>query len=672
MVLKETQRYDEFRTVDRMRDMVTDYVRRKSYIPLLIRAFGRTKYATLLLSAYKSCQTWIVLTLVGMTIGLIAGILNIVTSWLSDIKVGYCSRGFYLNKTFCCWGLGLESCNDWHTWTSFFPIKYIVFVSLSVVFAWTAAYLVKVYSKTAAGSGISEIKCIISGFLLKDFLGPVTLAIKSIGLPLAIASGLSVGKEGPSVHYAVCAASVITQFFYKYRTSNHRSTEMLIAGSAAGVAVAFGSPIGGVLFSLEEMSSSFHLRTIWRSYFCALIATWTLAAVNPFRTGQLVMFSVRYQHTWQFFEVLFFVIIGVLGGMYGGFVIKWNLFIQGFRKKYLANYAIQEAMVLSFITALICYFNSFLRIDMTESMEILFRQCNDIVDHYDHICDANRRGWIITSLLSATFIRTILVIVSYGCKVPAGIFVPSMAIGATFGRAIGIVVQILQEKFPNAMLFASCRNLEVCITPGSYAFLGAASALSGIMHITVTVVVVMFELTGAVSYIVPTMIVIGATKATSTWLSSGGLPTEEGGIADRMIYFSGFPVIDAKENPYFNVPVKSAMTRDPVTLDFQSTAETARAVLNEHPYRGFPVVRDNYIEGFVSREDLEKMISEDMRLAEVIDTSPVKASSSTDLEVIFRIFATVGPRVILIHEHDSLLGLITTKDNKYQASDEET
>jgi H+/Cl- antiporter ClcA len=50
---------------------------------------------------------------------------------------------------------------------------------------------------------------------------------------------------------------------------------------------------------------------------------------------------------------------------------------------------------------------------------------------------------MVNSLLLATFIRTLLVIVSYGCKVPAGIFVPSMAIGATFGRMVGILVKTL-------------------------------------------------------------------------------------------------------------------------------------------------------------------------------------------------------------------------------------
>ena len=122
---------------------------------------------------------------------------------------------------------------------------------LQTLFALTSASLVKSFAPYAAGSGISEIKCIIAGFVMKGFLGFWTLLIKSICLPLAIASGLSVGKEGPSVHYAVCTGNVISKFFYKYKRNAAKTREILSACAAAGVAVAFGSPIGGVLFSLE-------------------------------------------------------------------------------------------------------------------------------------------------------------------------------------------------------------------------------------------------------------------------------------------------------------------------------------------------------------------------------------------------------------------------------------
>lgn len=108
--------------------------------------------------------------------------------------------------------------------------------------------------------------------------------------------------------------------------------------------------------------------------------------MNPFRTGQLVMFQVQYDRTWHFFELIFFVLLGIFGGLYGAFVIKWNLRVQAFRKKYLSQYPIVESVILAGLTAFICYPNMFLKINMTEMMEILFRECEGGHD-YHGLCE---------------------------------------------------------------------------------------------------------------------------------------------------------------------------------------------------------------------------------------------------------------------------------------------
>merc|ERR1712000_160440 len=657
--------------------------------------------------SYDAAQGWVVVTLVGIAIGMNAALLSIITEWLSDIKLGYCSTGFYLNESFCCWGED-SGCAEWKRWTGFEPFNYLIYIIFATFFAFVAATLVKSFAPYAAGSGISEIKCIIAGFVMKGFLGFWTLVIKSVCLPLAIASGLSVGKEGPSVHYAVCTGNVISKLFAKYRRNASKTREILSACAAAGVAVAFGSPIGGVLFSLEEMSSYFPLKTMWRSYFCALVATAVLSAMNPFRTGQLVMFQVHYDRSWHFFEVVFYIIIGVFGGLYGAFVIKWNLRAQAFRKKYLTKYAILEATLLATGTAIICYPNMFLRIDMTESMEILFLECEGAED-YNGLCDRENRWRMVASLTIATILRIFLVIISYGCKVPAGIFVPSMAIGASFGRTVGIIVQALQEANPGSGFFAACKPDEPCITPGTYAFLGAAAALSGMMHITVSVVVIMFELTGALTYILPTMIVVGVTKAVSELFGKGG-------IADRMIWFSGFPFLDNKEEHNFGVPVSQVMRTSVVALPVNGlTFRHLEQLLREDKYQGFPIVEDRaskILVGYIGRTELryaidrvkrdrsisstakcyfslpitrgsstpatpaisshppttfDAMASSSVDFSRFIDPTPVTVHPRLPLETVMELFRKIGPRVILIEYHGKLTGLVTVKDClKYQ------
>ncbi|KAF3908089.1 hypothetical protein ABW21_db0206101 [Orbilia brochopaga] len=696
--IDEIKRYEDFTTIDWVQDAAKAQLQRR----LQHRASGNFISGTAgwrrrIWESYEAGQAWIVVSLVGACIGLNAAFLSIVTEWLSDIKLGHCRTGFYLNEKFCCWGED-EGCPDWIPYSTLSGVNYIFF-------AWVSATLVRGFAPYAAGSGISEIKCIIAGFVMKGFLGFWTLLIKSICLPLAISSGLSVGKEGPSVHYAVCTGNVISRFFQKYKRSASKTREIFSACAAAGVAVAFGSPIGGVLFSLEEMSSKFPLKTMWRSYFCALVATATLAAMNPFRTGQLVMFQVHYDRDWHAFEIVFYIIIGIFGGLYGAFVIKWNLRAQAFRKRFLGPYAVAEATFLAGATALLCYPNKFLRIDMTESMEILFRECEG--HDYNHLCDTNYRWRNVTSLVVATVLRVFLVIISYGCKVPAGIFVPSMAIGASFGRTLGILVQALFEANPKSGFFLACAPDGPCITPGTYAFLGAAAALSGIMHLTVSVVVIMFELTGALTYILPTMIVVGVTKIVSNSFGKGG-------IADRMIWFNGFPFLDNKEEHSFGVPVSQVMSEHASVIPANGmNLNELEHLMKDHDYRGFPVVQDrssNLLIGYISRTELkyaidrarkERALSQNTRcfftitanptgpsispvaeaplasssssssnsidFSRFVDGTPITVHPRMALEIVMQIFKKLGPRVILVEQRGRLCGLVTVKDVlKYQ------
>ncbi|KDN45559.1 hypothetical protein RSAG8_04883, partial [Rhizoctonia solani AG-8 WAC10335] len=528
--------------------------------------------------------------------------------------------------------------------------------------------------------------------------------------PLVIASGLNVGKEGPSVHVACCIGNVVARMFSGFSHSQGKMREILTAASAAGVAVAFGSPIGGVMFSIEEMSSTFSIKTMWRSFFCALVATVTLSAMNPFRTGKLVLFQVTYDRDWHFFEIIFFIIIGIFGGLYGVLVVKFNLQVAAFRRKHLVGYGVEEAVFLATITAIVSYFNRFLRIDMSESLGILFKECEGGGD-YDNLCQSWAQWPMANSLFLATVVRIVLVIISYGGKVPAGIFVPSMAIGATFGRMIGIIVKAI--TYPTSSFFSSCRPDIPCITPGTYALLGAAAALSGIMRITVSVVVIMFELTGALTYILPTMIVILVTKAVGDCF-------EGGGIADEMIRFNGYPYLE-RDDHAFNIPVSQVMQKELYTMSV--TGMTLREVeekLEHTSVQGFPIVSTDsqrILVGYIGRTELRYVIgkarstqdihpstlcsfespSESQSYHTATDTdmvrelvgveeddhagiTPLAASADTmhfgpwvnqtplcvapqlPLEIVMDLFKRMGPRVILVEYQGSLTGLITVKD----------
>ncbi|KAG1861551.1 chloride channel [Suillus subalutaceus] len=718
--IEQIRRYEDFTTIDWIQDSIVERNRR-------IRNAKATKAAyrgprgeitptwvwAQLWRFLRAGEPWLVISLVGILIGVNAALISIITEWLSDIKMGYCTDGWWLNSQFCCWEVESdeEFCPSWHLWSTATPARWLIYVIFAATFSFVAAHLVRSMAKYAAGSGISEIKCILTGFIMQGFLGYATFFIKSLTLPLVIASGLSVGKEGPSVHVACCIGAIVASWFQRFSRSQGKMREIITAASAAGVAVAFGSPIGGVLFSIEEMSQMFRSKTMWRSFMCALVATFTLSVMNPFRTKKLVLFQVTYNRDWHFFEIIFFIILGIFGGLYGAFVVKFNMQVAAFRRKHLASHGVAEAVILATLTATIGYFNRFMRIDMTEMMSILFRECEGGGD-YDNLCQMAVQWPMANSLLLATFIRMGFVVISYGAKVPAGIFIPSMAVGATFGRMVGIMVKAMYRAYPHSGIFAVCDPNVPCITPGTYAFLGAAAALSGVMRITVTVVVIMFELTGALTYILPTMIVILVTKAVGDFLGTRG-------IADEAIRFNGYPILE-NEDHGFNVSVSEVMKKD-IDILFASgmLVSDIEQLLASTNVKGFPIVASESSQtlvGYMGRTELRYVLDkaqnvgdispstpcaftretsdqEDFVLSdmtsgsalgveedvatELIETSatidvlklwpwvnqtPLTVSPRLPLEIVTQLFKRMGPRVILVEEQGSLKGLVTVKD----------
>jgi len=105
--IAEIKRYEDFTTIDWVQDAAREQLRRKArrkeragFLDSTTHPGWRRK----VWESYDAAQAWVVVTLVGAAIGLNAAVLNIVTEWLGDIKLGHCSTGFYLNENFCCWG----------------------------------------------------------------------------------------------------------------------------------------------------------------------------------------------------------------------------------------------------------------------------------------------------------------------------------------------------------------------------------------------------------------------------------------------------------------------------------------------------------------------------------------------------------------------------------------
>lgn len=110
-----------------------------------------------------------------------------------------------------------------------------------------------------------------------------------MGLLFAVSSGLSLGKEGPFIHIGAAIGENVSRLFGRFRENEARRREILSASAACGLSVAFTAPIGGVLYSLEEVSYYFPHRVLWLTFICAAIGAVILEKANPEGLGTLTI-----------------------------------------------------------------------------------------------------------------------------------------------------------------------------------------------------------------------------------------------------------------------------------------------------------------------------------------------------------------------------------------------
>ncbi|KAF8521256.1 chloride channel [Hysterangium stoloniferum] len=628
--------YSSFSSIDWLHDAIKDSNR-------IFKLRKRTSLRGRIRNAIDRSVGWIVVTIIGILAAVLAFMIVRSEQLLFDLKEGHCTGSWYKAKRFCCpvgppstlIGTEEDACDAWETWDKFFKdhlgvdgwfVEYITFAMIALCLALVSALLTvnftastsfvgkkdsgvlspsfpqSTYPKAhtssltggiprkviyfAAGSGIPEVKTILSGFVIHGYLGGRTLAVKTIGLALSVASGLSLGKEGPLVHISACVGNIISRYFPKYETNEGKRREILSAASAAGVAVAFGAPIGGVLFSLEEVSYFFPAKVMWRSFFCAIVAAVTLRFLDPFGTGKLVLFQVSYDKDWHAFELGFFVIIGVFGGVYGAYFSKMNFWwaknVRG--KTWLGKHPIFEVLLITSVTTAFCFLNPYTRLGGTELVYNLFAECHK-GDFNEGLCasQSSEIQPLITAIGIAMIVKGMLTVVTFGIKLPAGIFIPTLGVGACFGRIVGLTVQYLQWERPSLGMFKACNGDRFCIIPGVYAMVGATAALSGVTRTTVSLAVIMVELTDTLTYVVPIMISVLVAKTVADAL-------EPKGIYDLCIELIELPYLDGKmEHLWGGLQAGDAAVRevDAIYLERPNTVRQLRDQLQSVVSAGY-------------------------------------------------------------------------------------
>ncbi|KAK6185139.1 hypothetical protein SNE40_007435 [Patella caerulea] len=282
---------------------------------------------------------WFMMGLIGFCVGLVGFLLHQLIEIISDVKWETTSDLLADNKQGLAW---------------------LFAVGFSVVFIVCSAAIVVFWRPSAAGSGIPEVTGFLNGTNVRHIFSLQTMFVKFLSCVMAIGCGMPVGPEGPMIHLGGLVGAGLSQtksetlrikipMFERFRNSEDRRN-FISAGAAAGVASAFGAPVGGLLFSMEEVSSYWTTTLSWQIFFCCMISAFTTDLFNSafrgftysgdfgqFKTERYILFNINKGVDVNILMFIPTVIIGILGGTLGALFTIINLKITRGRKKLLAR-----------------------------------------------------------------------------------------------------------------------------------------------------------------------------------------------------------------------------------------------------------------------------------------------------------------------------------------------
>lgn len=544
---------------------------------------------------YLLLGKWVLITIIAFCFAVIAFFIDKFEVLLVGAKHGFCKTNWFASQVSCCsipresvFSDIAEECPDWVSWSTllkgspfdaYLRLDFAIYVMLTLVLALLAGVITlttKIPSRfpyhgdlsplteaafhdspeptdkaprviySAAGSGVPEVKTILSGFVIRRFLGSYTLLAKTIALICAIASGMALGKEGPYVHLATCVGNIFTRLFPYINGNELLKKQVLSAAASSGVALAFGSPLGGVLFILEEINHYLPSHQLFLIFICAMTSTLFLKFLNPYGTNKTVLFELNYESDWRATELPFFVFIGIAGGIFGAAFVRFTKWWpKTFRQlRFIKGRPMVDIFCVALATGVITFWNPYTKQASSELVLDLATSCS--AHELDTTLCPTTKDQFITELwrlVIAFVVKLFLTFITFGLKVPCGIYVPSMVVGALFGRIFGMIIQLANKRFSldeelnsEVMNYICAKNSGECVDLGIYSMISAGAFMAGVTRMNITLVTILFELTSSYTYVLPIAIAI----AVANWL--GGL-IEENSLYEALLIANDYPFL---------------------------------------------------------------------------------------------------------------------------------
>jgi CIC family chloride channel protein len=337
---------------------------------------------------------------------------------------------------------------------------------LPIVGSLGIGYLLYRYFPYARGSGVPQTKAAL--FAREGRITLRTALGKFFCTSATLASGIPLGREGPSVQVGAGIASVLGRLL-GLRTEQVK--KLIPVGAAAAIAAAFNTPLAAVLFSLEEIMGDLHA-PVMGAVVLASATSWMVLRVF---LGNNPLFKVPQYQLVHPSEFVLYAVLGVVGGMVSAAFTKLLLGIRARFLRFPQKTVWFQPVAGGLLVGLMGWF-------VPQVLGV----------GYGFVGDALNGKMALQLMLMLVVLKLFAVTISYASGNAGGIFGPSLFIGAMLGGALGTLAHQLLPAYTAA--------------PGAYALVGMGAVFAGIVRAPMTSVLMIFEMTQDYAVIVPLMI----------------------------------------------------------------------------------------------------------------------------------------------------------------------
>jgi CIC family chloride channel protein len=485
--------------------------------------------------------------------------------------------------------------------------------------------LVYFFAREAKGHGVPEVMEAVA--MREGKIRPRVAVVKAIASSICIGSGGSVGREGPIIQIGAAVGSATGQ---KLHLPSGGVKILLACGATAGIAATFNTPVAGVIFSIELIL--FELKT--RSFIPLVIASVTGTIISRIFLGRQPAFLIPSYTFVSPYELLFYLLLGLLAGFVAVFFIKMM---------YGTEHLFDQLKIQPYFKPVI----GGLSIGV---IGLFFPQLFGV--GYETVSAVLNEGAVMGSvalLLTLCIGKVIANSLTLGSGGSGGVFSPSLFIGAMLGGAFGIIVHTI---YPN-----------ITAPYGAYALVGMAALFAGISRGTLTSVIIVFEMTLNYNIILPLMFACVVSDAVSTLLSKDTIYTKK-------LIMRGVNIThDMEVEVLSSVRVKDAMAEKVVTVSEDTTIREIAHLVQATEYMGFPVLdASGKLVGVITHHDIYNAILEnkyDLKVRDVESKNILLAYPNDTLEETVNKMVEKGISHIPVVEPADpthLIGFITKDD----------